>query len=358
MLLQELRIYNLRNIGALALHPCTGLNVISGANASGKTALLESIYLLARGRSFRTHRIGELIRHQEPLLRVTARAQNQNQRQISLGIERDGRQTRLRYDAVSIKNLSEHARQVPLILITPDSHGLVGGRPGQRRRWLDWALFHVEPEYLACWHDCFHALRQRNALLKHHTENSQLASWEESLAGFAEQLDHYRMDFIRQLLSHFDEVMAQLLPGSVQIDYLPGRPEQSDYREVLASQRRHEQQRGFTRYGPHRSDLVFRHDQNEVRATLSRGQTKLYIAGLMIGYARILADYGLRPLILVDDLPAELDAGARARFMAHLADTGCQTFVTAIDRESLPMTGWPSTAVFHVEHGQLAEVIQ
>lgn len=356
MLLQDLRIHNLRNITELALQPCAGLNVISGANASGKTALLESIYLLARGRSFRTHRIRELIRHNEQQLRVTARAQKPNQRQVMLGIERDSTQTRLRYDGASVKNLSEHARQVPLILITPDSHGLVGGRPGQRRRWLDWALFHVEPYYLACWHNCFHALRQRNALLKDSAATSQLASWEESLTGFTEQLDQYRQEFIKRLTNHFNEVMERLLPGNVQIQYLPGRPEQS-YREVLASQRRHEQQRGFTRYGPHRSDLEFRHEQKEVRATLSRGQTKLYIAGLMLGYARLLGDYGLYPLILVDDLPAELDAAARDRFMSHLADTNCQTFVTAIDRASLPITGWLDTAVFHVEHGKLAEVI-
>ncbi|MCS3903328.1 DNA replication and repair protein RecF [Methylohalomonas lacus] len=357
MQLSDLRISHLRNLDGVSLEPGAGLNIISGANASGKTALLESIYLLARGRSFRTHRIRELISHHQQQLRVTARALRAGQRPLMLGIERDGRQTRLRCDGENVRNLSAHARRVPLILITPDSHGLISGRPGQRRRWLDWALFHVEPDYLGCWQDCFHALRQRNALLKHGAGRATIVSWEESLADCVNRLEAYREGLVQQLSGHFSAVMSQLLPGTVQIEYLPGRPREQDYRTLLAEQRDLEQQRGFTRYGPHRSDLDFRHQDGEVRATLSRGQTKLYIAGLMIAYVRVLADYGLQPLILVDDLPAELDAGARARFMAHLAETGCQTFVTAIEPETLPLAGWPEHQVFHVEHGQLTEVI-
>lgn len=358
MLLVDLRIRDFRNIGALDLEPGAGLNVISGVNASGKTALLESIYLLARGRSFRTHRIRELIRHQQPQLRVTARLERPGRRPLAIGIERDADQTRFHYDAENVRNLSAHARRVPLILITPDSHGLVSGRPGQRRRWLDWALFHVEQDYLGCWHDCFHALRQRNALLKHPAGEEQMNSWEESLAGLVQRLGSYREQFIARLGGHFDQVMQALLPGPVEVRYEPGFPAGNDYRQLLREQRTLERQRGFTRYGPHRSDLGFQHDQAEVRATLSRGQTKLYIAGLMIAYARVLGDYGLKALILVDDLPAELDADARDRFMAQLAATGCQTFVTAIEAVSLPTADWPERRAFHVEQGRLAEVVQ
>lgn len=357
MRLVDLRICDFRNIGMLDLQPGASLNVISGANASGKTALLESIYLLARGRSFRTHRIRDLIRHRQTQLRVTADLERPGCRSLAVGIERDARQTRFRYDAENVKNLSGHARRIPLILITPDSHDLINGRPGQRRRWLDWALFHVEPAYLACWQDCFHALRQRNALLKHSAESAQMNSWEESLAGFVQQMDDLREQFVCRLSGHFEAVMQVLLPGGVGVCYQPGRPAASNYRQLLREQRPVEQRHGFTRYGPHRSDLYFQHNQAEVRATLSRGQTKLYIAGLMIAYARVLGDYGLEPMTLVDDLPAELDAGARGRFMAQLAALGNQTFVTAIEAAALPTAGWPECRTFHVEHGRLAEVI-
>lgn len=358
MLLQELRIQDLRNLSRIDIHPDEGLNIISGPNASGKTALLEAIYLLARSRSFRTHRLRELIRRGSERLQVTARGQTPGGRQVAMGIERDRSQTRLRYDAETVRNLSAHARSVPLVLITPDSHSLISGRPGQRRRWLDWAMFHVEPDYLRCWQDSFHALRQRNALLKHSAGESQLATWEHSMAASVAQLDAYRDGFIERLAAYFAEVMAVLLPGEARVEYYPGRPRESEYASLLAASRDQERQRGFTLYGPHRSDLLLQHEGVDARANLSRGQAKLFIAGIMTAYARLLTAAGLWPLLLVDDLPAELDAGARERFMAELARCRCQSFVTAIDPETLPDRDWASSRVFHVEQGQLQEMLQ
>ena len=358
MLLKELRIYQLRNLSDISLAPAAGLNILSGPNACGKTAVLEAIYLLARGRSFRTHRIRELIQHQTERLRVTARVETGASRRIvPVGVERDRRQTQLRYDGSSVRNLSEHARRLPLVLITPDSHGLVSGRPAQRRRWLDWAMFHVEPEYLGCWQDCFHALRQRNTLLKHQAPAGQLASWEETLAHYSARLDAYREAFIRELEQEFRALVAALLGGDGSIVYLPGRDPDTDYRALLEASRGRDRERGFTQAGPHRSDLAFSHQAMDVRATLSRGQTKLYIAALMLACARVMAATGLRPLILVDDLPAELDADARQRFMATLAVTASQTFVTAIEPQIQP-DEWAAVTRFHVEQGCRAEVLQ
>lgn len=357
MLLKELRILQLRNLSDHSLTPAAGLNLLTGPNASGKTAVLEAIYLLARGRSFRTHRIRELIQHQSERLQVTAQIETATGRQVPVGLERDRRQTQLRYAGTSVRNLSEHARRLPLVLITPDSHGLVSGQPVQRRRWLDWAMFHVEPDYLNCWQDCFHALRQRNALLKQRAPDNQLASWEDTLAVCSVRLDAYRETFTRKLAENFRGVVGSLLPGEGAVQYLPGRDPGRDYRAQLEAGREQDRERGFTQAGPHRSDLGLRHQGMDVRATLSRGQTKLYIAGLMLAYARVLAAAGLQPLILVDDLPAELDENSRQRFMAALAATASQTFVTAIEPD-LAAGDWPAVTRFHVEQDCRAEVIQ
>lgn len=358
MHLISLRISQLRNLGDITLEPSAGLNLITGPNASGKTAFLEAVYLLARGRSFRTPRIRELIRHERESLLVTARLKTHGGRQVSVGLERDRHQTQLRYDGVNVRNLSEHARRVPLLLITPESHALVSGRPEQRRRWLDWALFHVEPDYLACWQNCFNALRQRNALLKSQASGAQLASWEDILAGHCERLDEYRQVFINTLNQRFEKVVHTLLGGQGVIHYRAGRDQSQDFREQLVQSRDRDRERGFTQAGPHRSDLDLRHAGLEVRSGLSRGQTKLYIAGLILAYARVLAAEGLQPLILVDDLPAELDEKARGRFMAELAATGSQTFVTAIEPSMLPREYWAESILFHVEQGHLTEVVQ
>ncbi|MDZ7734981.1 MAG: DNA replication/repair protein RecF [Gammaproteobacteria bacterium] len=357
MQLSSLRVYQLRNLEDITLTPVAGLNVITGPNASGKTALLEAIYLLARGRSFRTHRIRELIRHNQDRLQVTARIREPSGREAPVGLERDRRQTRLRYDGASVRNLSEHARRLPLVLITPDSHMLINGSPVQRRRWLDWAMFHVEPAYLACWQDCFHALRQRNTLLRRSGPADQLASWEQALAEYSTRLDALREGFVQKLSFIFEGLIGDLLASEGGVRYQPGHDAAMDYGSQLAAARNRDRERGFTQAGPHRSDLFFEYRAMEARAILSRGQAKLYIAGLMLAFARMLVTDGLSPLILVDDLPAELDENARHRFMTALAAVGGQAFVTAIEPD-MPADGWSAVCRFHVEQGCRAEVIQ
>lgn len=357
MRLDGLRITALRNLSEIDLAPTRTLNVIAGPNASGKTALLEAIYLLGRGRSFRTPRISELIQYGQTRFIVTASLNQGSHRTIPLGVERDHKRTHLRYDSRSIQSLSEHARRVPLILITPENHRLVSDRPGHRRRWLDWALFHVEPTYLIDWRDCFYALRQRNALLKRTATSAQFHVWEQAFARSADSLDAMRRDLIKALNERLRDVLNGLLTGIPRIDYRPGWPNEVPLLDLLRQQRRHEQIRGFTCYGPHRSDLEFLYDGYEVRAHLSRGQTKLYIAAFMLAYAELLKEAGLCPILLIDDLPAELDQAARQRLMTLLLATGAQIFVTAIEPGLVDALA-QDAAVFHVEQGRLKEVIQ
>lgn len=356
MRLEGLRLSALRNFTDIELTPAGGLNIIAGPNASGKTALLESVYLLGRGRSFRTPRIRELIQYGRSGFMITGRLNTDQNRSVAAGIEREQSCTRLRYDGRTVQNLSEHARRVPLVLITPESHGLVNGRPEQRRRWLDWALFHVEPGYLSDWRDCFHALRQRNALLKCSAGASQYDVWEQAFAESAERLDEARRAFVVSLGQFLQPIMAELLPGAPALDYWPGRKRDEALLAILRDKRDQEQERGFTAYGPQRGDIEFFYDGHEARAHLSRGQTKLYIAGIMLAYVEVLKASGVLPVLLIDDLPAELDRAARQRFMALLLAGGMQTFVTAIEPDVLG-SAVRAARLFHVEQGRLVSVV-
>lgn len=358
MRLQDLRVIDLRNLSDLHLEPGRGINIISGPNASGKTALLEAIYLLARGKSFRTSRTQELIQHQQDRLRVTATLADNRDRPVPVGAERDREQLRLRYDGAAVKSLSAHAHHFPIVLITPDSHTLLSGRPGLRRHWLDWGLFHVEPAYLEDWRNCFQVLRHRNALLKRRVSDQQHEPWEQALAQAAERLDAARQSFTGHLTQAITEVLPGLLSGSSRVEYRRGWSVGTDYLQQLHEDRVMDRERGYTGRGPHRADIEFYHDNRPARAVLSRGQTKLYVAGLMLALARLFAAYGPQPIILIDDLPAELDAEARRRFLACLAETGGQIFITAVDPDLVKDAATATTPVFHVEHGRLVEVVQ
>lgn len=165
MPLTRLTIQDLRCIGAaeLELHP--RLNLFVGPNGSGKTSLLEAVYCLGRGRSFRTRRLATLIRKGSECLRVVGEAR-QTTDLVTLGLEARAGETRLRARgaaAASAATLAEYHRPQ---VIDPDIHKLLEEGPGRRRRYLDWGVFHVEPRFLETWQRYHRALKQRNAALR------------------------------------------------------------------------------------------------------------------------------------------------------------------------------------------------
>src|SRR5262245_17080420 len=162
MSLHWLRIENVRCIAQAELELDTRSNLISGPNASGKTTLLESIFLLGRGRSFRTPRLESLVRSGCGTLRVVGRTLS-GPRTATLGVEaaRDG--LRARVEGRNVTSLAEMAIALPVQSIDPDVHRLIEGGPAERRRFVDWGVFHVEPQFVGSWRRFQRALKQRNA---------------------------------------------------------------------------------------------------------------------------------------------------------------------------------------------------
>ena len=163
MRLGQIEVRNLRVLSALDCAPGEGLNVFVGANGSGKTSILEAIHLLGSGRSFRTHRLVELISRGQSWLRVRADIRGESGAVESVGVEKGSDGLRIRVGGEAIRSASELARRLPLVVITPDSQRLLTDGAGLRRQLMDWALFHVEPTYLAVLQRYRRALRQRNA---------------------------------------------------------------------------------------------------------------------------------------------------------------------------------------------------
>ena len=144
MSLAELRIENLRCIESAALEFSPELNLIAGENGAGKTSILEAIFLLGRGRSFRTRSTERLIRHQQPKLTVFGRTDDSPPRRAGVEVAADGG-TRARIDGENALSLLELSGVLPVQAIDPEIHKLVDQGPERRRRWLDWLVFHVEP---------------------------------------------------------------------------------------------------------------------------------------------------------------------------------------------------------------------
>jgi len=354
MYLHSIEIQQLRNIQHERLQFDPTLNLIVGPNASGKTSLLEAISLLAMGRSFRSPRIDELQAHHQSYLLVVGQIQH-NGSITRIGLLREGRKTQVKKDGQRIARTTDMLGQVPLHVMTPESHEILDKGPKLRRRYLDWGVFHVKPAYLTCWQRYHRVLRQRNNSLRNREPRSQIQAWDRPLVQEAEQLHQFRTDYLSAVTPALTHYGQTLLDTDLQFAYRPGwECERGALSEQLLSTLQQDLERGYTRLGPHRADLSIRTANKPVLNVFSRGQQKLLVCAMTLAQATRDDKPGL---ILVDDLPAELDPIRRGRLMAALQETGAQVFVTATEQGLISPEGWSSHKVFHVEHGKFTEMV-
>lgn len=354
MSLIRLDVFNLRPFEKSRLEPCTGLNLVVGENASGKTSLLEAIHVLATGRSFRSQRIDPVIRHGARDLMVTGRLQLEG-RQVSLGIRKGSGKTVARINGKTVRNQSELAHALPLQVIHPDSHELLSGSPAERRGFLDWGIFYQSPQSMGHWQGYRRALIQRNEALRRGLNDKALDVWETLLAQSGEAMDRARQSYLDMLVRHVRELEA-LLPGNSGMDlsYRRGWREGVDLKTLLQTARPREREMGYTLSGPHRADVVFRRGNLLLAEGASRGQQKSAVLLLRLAQVAAFRSVSGRPaVVMVDDLPSELDEAHRSAVLALLQGLDCQAFVTAIDPRQIDTRGWSSARLFHVEHGRL-----
>lgn len=351
MRIEWLQVRNVRNLSNLRIQPGPQLNIIIGPNGSGKTALLEAIHFLGRCRSFRTSGINRVIRHQQKELVVSAAMRLQDQTQVITGVQRTRAEINIRYNNRTVRRVSEQAAQIPVITVTPDSHRLISGSPVFRRRWLDWAMFHVKPDYIDTWRDYHKALKNRNSLLrKNRTE--QLGAWEQALGRAAEKINGLRNAFIAELADEMAEAAQLLDIPLVTLEYDRGWQQGVGLERLLAQQRQRDMDSGVTRYGVHRSDMAIREDGRDIGLVYSRGQIKLSIVALALAQDSVFRRRtGRNPIILLDDLPAELDVESQRRVLGALAQRGGQVFITTAG--GIPTNTGKQQTMFHVEHGQI-----
>lgn len=350
--LNRLTVEDFRCFERAELEPAPGMNLVTGLNASGKTSLLEAIFMLGRGRSFRASRREIVIREAGVQARVIG--QMADGRTLGLEVRRGGWGARVAGEPVT--QLAELAGLLPVQVLDPEIHRLVQEGPGERRRYLDWATFHVKPEFLEAWRRYQRALKQRNSALKSGQLGSTLVSWEAALAEAGPVLDRLRTETVAELADPVRLAAQRLLGASLNLSYRPGQPEGADFAAALAAHRDQDRRAGMTQIGPHRADLVLTIDDHRARGWVSRGQQKLVAAALVLGQAeRLAACWGGRGVLLVDDPAAELDRDHCAALLGLVAALPFQVFLTAMEAEALP--GIKAARRFHVEQGRVSQVV-
>lgn len=361
MSLTRVMVTAVRNLHPVSLSPSPRINILHGANGSGKTSLLEAVHLLGLARSFRSTRLLPMIQYEQQACTVFGEVQLADGRQSSLGISRDRQgELQIRIDGQNARSAAQLAEALPLQLINPDSFRLLEGAPKVRRQFLDWGVFHVEPRFMPAWQRLQKALRQRNSWLRHGTlDAASQAAWDRELCLASDEIDGYRRAYIKALKPVFERTLGELLElEGLTLSYYRGWDKERELNEVLATSLLRDQQIGHTQAGPQRADLRLRLAAHSAAEILSRGQQKLVICALRIAQGHLVnqAKRG-QCVYLVDDLPSELDKQHRHALCRLLEDLHCQVFITCVDHELL-REGWRTdtpVAMFHVEHGRITQ---
>ena len=337
-----------------------GVHLLVGPNGAGKTTVLEALHLLGYGRSFRGGQREAVIRRGAEHSLVFAELERGGGRH-RVGLRRAAADWSARIDEVDVAGLVDLFRICPVVCFEPGSHALISGPAELRRAYLDWSVFHVEPDFLSDWRRHQRALKQRNAGLRSGWTDALLEPWERELADAAIRIAATRQRVMDELRAPVTDKANAFLSelGAVSLMLSAGfgeRPAESveDLVAAYAEARPLDRERGHTRFGVHRADWSLAFAAAPRREHLSRGQEKL--AALVMELAQV-EHFRARtrewPVLLLDDLASELDREHQQRVLDWMFEAGLQVWITGTEVPDALRARTEPWRLFHVEQGMI-----
>jgi DNA replication and repair protein RecF len=343
-----------RALQDLRFEPARGISVIRGANAQGKTSLLEAVLFTATARSHRTNLESDLVTAGQQWFRLSAEAARHD-RNVTLEATWYDGVKRFRVNGVAQARISDILGKINVVLFSPEDIVLVKGTAAHRRRFLDMELSQVSPVYLNALQQYRQVMRQRNELLRAAMpDGAQLDAWDAQLIRYGTVLTQERDLFVSRLAGFAAEAYARIADGErLDLLYQPDVPTADRFAEVLAKSRTTDVRRGTTTRGPHRDDLDITVAGQPARAFASQGQQKTAALALKLAETALVNERaGEYPILMLDDVLSELDE-TRARRLFAAVDSGVQCLITTtVTREGGLFP--PDCACYRIERGQLA----
>ena len=358
MELRQLRIENLRALECVDFAPAPRWNLFLGPNGAGKTSLLEAVFLLSHGRSFRHGARDALVREGASGYAVFAEVSTASNLH-RVGIARSGPRTEARVSGQAVP-AAELLRHVAVLCFEPGSHELISGGAEERRQFVDWGVFHVEHDFLPVWRRYQRVLKQRNAALRTAVRDTDLDVWDSELAHAAVALTRMRRRYFEALQPLLLTSLRDLLDalGEPTLSFSDGCDPDRPLQETLAIRRDRDRARGHTTAGPHRADFSLGFERARRREHLSRGQEKLCAFACLLAQARLFRNgRGEWPIFCLDDLASEVDSVNRQKILSAAHASGAQILATGTtEPEGFSRLQAPARR-FHVEQGHLEALL-
>lgn len=364
MRVQSIAFKNYRNLEDGYILPCDGVNVIYGDNAQGKTNLIEALWLFCGGHSFRTSKDSEVIKWNEGFARLNLKFYGQEREQTA-ELVIDGKRRQVKINGVEQKSSSLLIEKFCAVVFSPEHLNLIKRGPGERRRFIDSAICREKLQNAVILSKYNRLLVQRNALLKDIVHKSYLEDtlevWDNQLAHVGALLIKKRLEYVKMLSRRAAEFHGGISKGreELKIRYISTSDvEKNDSVEEINQKlieannknRKNDIRLGVTLSGPHRDDIEIVINKKNAKSFASQGQQRSAVLSMKLAEAAVLRErMGEEPVVLLDDVLSELDAGRQDYLLNELKN--CQVFITCCgksDREQLR-----EGKIFYVNNGKI-----
>ena len=353
MYINRIKLKNFRNYEEQEIELEPNINIFYGDNAQGKTNIIESIFLCAIGKSFRTSKDKELIKFDKDYTSVNIEFEKSDRSgKIKIDI---GNKKEIYVNGIKIKKLSELLGNLNIVIFTPDDIQILKEGPQKRRRFLDIMIGQLRPNYIHYLNLYNKTLEQRNNYLKQiRLENKSediLEIWNEKLAEYGEKIFTYRNEFIEKIKNKIEDIHNDITSNNekIKIEYESNCFNKEEYIKLLKERKKLDIIKGFTTKGVHRDDFVIYINNEPVNIYGSQGQNRTVILSLKIAELQVIYDeIGEYPILLLDDFMSELDEKRRNNFIDNIKNT--QVIITCTEKIKNINT---EHKIFNVKKGEI-----
>lgn len=358
MKVESLLIQNFRNLDEVWLEPSQTFNILAGANAQGKTSILEAIHLVSTGRVLRGSKDSNAIQHEKDASIVKAvLTSSKTELLVELA---HGKRKRTSINGLGLRRASDLMGRLPSVCFWAGDLAISQGEPAARRLFLDAELSQVYPGYLQSFALYKRALEQRNSLLKKSREGDRVDpdefdAWEVHLATAGTDIRQYRQEYVAEL-SVISRQQHQAIAPAENFELSIDLADETDLATSLREFRVSDIRRGSTSVGPHRDDLVLCVNGMNVRQFGSQGQQRSVVISLKLGVLELARQkFGFPPLLLLDDIFSDLDASRRVQLVETASHLGGQVFLTCTEAEQAGEKLRAESRIYSVASGRIVE---